>query len=180
MPRFLMVCAVLLGLAGCQVGNYTRAEGPFFYEQVHSQVSKVILREPLTIPAQQVRTYIQGGRPVSSREVQKLEANCQFEVRQYQQGAIEIKPDEFNVIKVVHSEDLFSRLGKPLMVASSTGGDGAADLFEFSTRLTLSSPRQPNVAYFTCSHMEHLTNGGDHLRYNQFLQAVGNVVKLTN
>jgi len=177
MPRILIVCAVLFGLAGCQAGSYSRPQGPYFYEQVHSQVSKVVLRQPLTVPAQQVRTFIQGGRPVSNQEVYKQEANCQFEMRHLTQGATEIKPDEFTVTKVVRNEDLFSQL--PVMVAGM-GGDGAADLFIFSTRLAVSSPKQPEVAYFTCSHMEHLTNGGTHLRYSQFLQAVGDVVKIAN
>ena len=177
MLRLLLVGFGVFALSACQVGYNSRASGPFFFEQVRVG-GKVILHQPLTIPSQQVRAFVQGGRPVSIQQVYKQEANCQFETRQLAQGAMEIKPDEFMITKVVRTEELFSSLQRPLLVASM--GDGAADLYEFKTRLSVSSKKNPDVRYFTCSHMEHLSTGGDHLRYQQFLQAVGNVVTLSN
>lgn len=178
MLRVLLVGLGMLALSACQVGYSSRVSGPFFFEQVRVG-DKIVLHQPLTIPSQQVRAFVQGGQPVSIQQVYKQAANCQFEIRQLAQGTLEIKPDEFMITKVVRTEDLFSGLQRPLLVASM-GGDGAADLYEFKTRLSVSSKKNPDVRYFTCSHMEHLSTGGDHLRYQQFLQAVGKVVSLSS
>lgn len=179
MWRNSVAVVVLVVLAGCQsLSSGSRYNEPFFYETVDAKTSKVVLHQALPVLAQQARTYIQGGVPVSNKEVNKQEANCEFEVRRLSPVATEIQPDTFKVTRVVRTEELFSRHDQPLLVASQ-GGGGVADLFKFATRLTLQSERQPNVVHFTCSHMEHLTNGGDHLRYSQFQQAAGKIVSVT-
>ena len=175
MTRFYLGVALVLGLTACQLASDSRFNEPFFYEHLQPGVSKVVLHQALTLPAQQARTYIQGGRALNRQEVHIQEANCEFEVRQLSPTATQIKPDTFVITRVVRDEELFSRTGAPLMVADMGNG---ADLFKFSTRSTVRSKMQPNVRYFTCSHMEHLSNGGDHLRYSQFLHTVGNVLSL--
>jgi len=176
MKRWLPAIFAALGLPACQNLPAPESSGPFLFEKAAPPVSMIVLHQALTLPAQQARVHIQGGREVPRVEMNAYYPNCEFEVRHLTDRPLRIEPDEFKIIKVVYSEELFSQLGRRIIIASSTG-DGGGDTFKFLTRFYVKSDRQPDVTHFTCSYIEQASHGW-HMTFRQFQEAAGQVVSL--
>jgi len=161
--------AILLLLVGCQATGRAPAE-PLLHEH-YRQGGQLTLNQPVTIPVQRARTYLQGGAEIGEKQVARLEPICELEVRTLRDTPVTVKPDIFSVVRVRLNED-----GSEGFSSSFSFGFGEA-LIKYVTELRLQSPRQPDVLQLVCSHHEYASRG-HYMSVSQFQQAVGKYLSI--
>lgn len=130
-------------------------------EMLHERAKKgstVVLNKALVVPAQRVRSYLQGGLPVN--RPRRSATHCLFLNRKQKSARTQIEPDRFRVTRSVFEEEL-----EP------------ANQVSFITTLTLESLKQPDVLRLICTKTGPL-HATDHITYRQFRDAVGEYVAL--
>lgn len=171
-----------LWLAACQTTSYEGNEAsPYTLVPVGSTVT---LTREITIPAENVAVYLQGGAVVPSGRVNQYYPHCKFELRTRRDTAQTVTPDEFAVVKVAreigHSVAYdgvrLARVSIGIGVNIGLDGDGGS-LQAYSTRLTLRSARQPDVFRLSCG-LEALPHEGEHVSIADMRRALGGVFTL--
>jgi hypothetical protein len=172
-PLFL-----LLILTACQAGPYP-PDSPLYTIPAGSHI---IIRQPLTIPANKATSYLQYGKPVSYAQVDQYYPHCWLTSWKVLNKSQTIKPGIFIVTRVLKYDDLVSLEGK-VQVASNnnltsgriTGGGPTAS--EYKTELIINSDAQPDIRRLICSHWGD-PSFGEHLTVNQMQAALGGFVHL--
>ena len=170
-------------LAGCQTSSYEGNENsPFYLVPVGSTLK---LTRDLTIPANQVAIYLQGGEILPSERINQYYPHCKFELLRRRDTPQAVSPDNFEITKVVQ-EIGHSVAWDGLQLARASvgiginigmkGGDGAS-LQAYSTRLTLRSARQPDVFRLSCGQTAQL-NEGEHVSIGEMRKTLGGVITL--
>lgn len=179
-PAVIALCATLL--ASCQTSTYEGNENSPFYPVPAG--STLTLTRNLTIPAEQVAVFLQGGEVVASGGINQYYPHCKFELHRRLDKAQTVQADRFEIIKVTqeigHSVTLdgLRLAGVSVGIGINIGsrGDGAS-LQTYSTRMTLRSARQPEVFRLSCGQAA-LTHEGQHVSINEMRKALGNVFTL--
>jgi hypothetical protein len=181
-PVVIPLLAALL--ASCQSAAYEGDENSPFY--LIPAGSSVTLNRELTIPAEQVAVFLQGGEVASSGKINQYYPHCKFELRHRRDTARTVQPDRFEITKVTpeigHSVALDGlqlagvSVGIGINIGSRGDGDGAS-LQTWSTRMTLRSARQPEVFRLSCGQTA-LPHEGRHVSINEMRKALGAVITL--
>lgn len=168
-------------LAACQTGRYDGDESSPHY--LVPAGSRVVLHRDLTIPANQVGVYLQGGRLVPFADVNQYHPHCKFEVRTLTDNPRTVRADAFTVTRA--TQEQLKSVRAPLQVAGvgiglAMGGDadGGPSPEVYATRLTLASERQPDVLRLTCGHWEVPTPTTVHLTISQIRKTLGDIMSL--
>ncbi len=169
MHRLLILIPLVL-LGACQT-TATRDETSPFY--VPPAGSRLVLKQTLTIPAENVGVFIQGGRAVGNREVDQYLPHCRLEVRDRQETAQTVNPDDFLVQRVRRDVQVVSNMGTTRLVRVARG----PSFFIYRTLLDLESARQPQVRTLVCQYWGHPALD-DHLSIRDMRRALGEVVTL--
>lgn len=182
MKSIAMLMLVML-LVGCQTPSYEGNEkSPYYLVPVGSTLK---LTRELTIPANQVAVYLQGGEVVPSERINQYYPHCKFELLRRLDTPQAVQPDNFEIIKAVqeigHTVTLdglqLARVSVGIGVhIGMKGGDGSS-LQAYSTRLALRSTRQPNVFRLSCGQ-EALPHEGEHVSISEMRKALGGVITL--
>ena len=139
---------VLPLLAGCQTA--VKSEGRWFRPAVGTEV---VLKAPLTVPADAARVFLQRGEVMGWGEVRQLLPHCHFEVREVLEAVQTIHPDRFRVTRLDWGYERVVYLGPSLVarasLAQSAPDDGLPSIARY-VRLHLESTAQPNVMRLTC------------------------------
>jgi hypothetical protein len=170
MHRVLIWIPLLLLLTGC-AQRYIGDERSPFYEPPAG--SRLLLKQTLTIPAEMVGVFIQGGRAVSNREVDQYYPHCRLEVRERRETAQTVEPDEFVVQRVRRDIKVVSNPPAGPLVRVDFG----PSFFIYRTHLDLSSARQPQVSTLICQHWGDPALD-DHLSIRDMRRALGEVMVL--
>lgn len=144
------------------------------------------LTTPLEVPVTSARVYIQGARTVTYWNLDEYYPYCVLRLSTVSDRARTVAPDTFTITRTFNDTDQAARRG--VMVAglnvgvSGVGvGDGDADhgvvQAYFTTRIFLSSARQPDVVYLDCASKSDYALG-DYLTREEFRSAVGDVFRL--
>lgn len=179
-PAVIPLLAALL--VACQTSAYEGNENSPFYPVPAG--STLTLTHHLTIPAEQVAAFLQGGEVVASGRINQYYPHCKFELQRRLDKAQTVQPDSFEITKVVqeigHSVALdgLQLAGVSVGIGINIGsrGDGAS-LQTHSTRMTLRSARQPGVFRLSCGQTA-LPYEGRHVSINEMRKALGGVFTL--
>jgi hypothetical protein len=171
------------GLSACA----TPAGPPSYlaYQRVHAG-ARLILNQPVQIPAGTAHVTVQGGSV--GRGAEEMSPYCLFEVSTLSEATRTVEPDAFTITRVDRSISPSSDWGQgaPFAVASlgigigiGTGGwwpgSSPTQLF-YKTRFWLRSTRQPDVRQLTCQWDQMTASGAAfarHLTVEEVRQALG-------
>lgn len=119
--------------------------------------SKLILNQPLNIPAGMAHVVIQPGR--SGAGANRYAVNCQLEVRQL--GPVKVEPDTFDITRAENSQEWVSQ----------------PSIMRFYRILHLQSAAQPGVLQLMCQDWEGPLLGKN-ITIPEMRAALGNVITL--
>ena len=177
-----MKCAffvpVILLLVSCSI-NDTKDENSVFYAVPVGSVLK--LNRDVTIKGDQVAIYVQDGRIMSYREVDKYYPNCKFEIYTISEQPRTVAADDFKIVKV-QDEIESSSIQQNVQLAARGGAFmygmlDRSNVFNYATMMYLSSERQKDVYRMTCQHWEDIRDDR-HLTITQMRKAMGEVFTL--
>ncbi len=177
----LLITALVL--MSCRTTAYEGNENSPFYLVPAGSTLK--LTRTLSIPANQVAVFLQGGEVVASDRVNQYYPHCKFELRRRMNSAQTVPPDTFEITKVVQEIGHSVALDGVRLAGVSVGigvnigmkgGDGAS-LQAYSTRLSLRSVRQPEVLRLSCGQSA-LPHEGQHVSINEIREALGGIFTL--
>ena len=180
--RSVLLLAGAFALAACQTSYEGNEDSPYY---VVPPGTPLLLKQPLTIPPEQVSVWLQDGRVVDANDARMYYPHCKFEVRERMPTAQTVAPDEFIVTRVTRSLMHSVRAPEPsarmvarvgVGVGINMGADGPS-VQTFATRMNLGSGRQPNVMRLTCGHWDYPYDGR-HLTINEIRHALGDVFDL--
>jgi hypothetical protein len=170
-------------LTSCQTASYEGNENsPFYLVPVGSTLK---LTRDLTIPANQVAVYLQGGEVIPAERINQYYPHCKFELHRRLDTPQAVPPDSFGITKVVqeigHSVAFEGQQVARMSVGIGiniglTGGDGGS-LQAYSTRLLLRSARQLQVFRLSCGQAA-LPHEGEHVSINEMRKVLGGVFTL--
>jgi len=181
MKRLLTLVFGLLGSVTLSLA----AAGEFLYRTAPG--SRLVLNQPIEIPAHTATVYFQGGRVVSPAELDEYYPHCLLLSRVVGQQPQPVTPGEFAVRRAYRYEEEHSRLdSEPVHLAGfgigvgigAAGGDGARTSYYFTTRFELAPASFVDALYFECRQISDYAIG-EHIRVDEFKQVVGNLWSLT-
>jgi hypothetical protein len=157
-------------LGSCVHSHVGDEQSPFFTPPAGS---RLLLKQALTIPAEMVGVFIQGGRAVGNRDVDQYYPHCRLEVRERLDTAQTVEPDEFLVQRVRRDIEVVSNTPAAPLRRVSHG----PSFFVYRTLLDLKSARQPQVRILICQYWGHpaLDN---HLSIHDIRRALGELMVL--
>lgn len=167
----------LWGLAACQ--TRPADEGRWRYFDT-SAVTQVVLHQPLTIPPDSARAYVQSSRQVSG--VNQYHPHCKFNVYHVRDGPQVIQPDIFQITRIKRYSGInftnlpYRQTASVSLLSGDNGGDGAR-LVMFSTELSLQSSRQPEVMTLICQYFDEPALGR-YLSLAEIRSALGAIATL--
>lgn len=164
----LLITLVVLG--GCRLSP-TRDEASPFY--VPPAGSRLLLKQELTIPPEMVGVYIQGGRAVTSREVDQYLPHCRLEVRERRETTQTVNPDDFLVERVRRDVQVVSNAPTTPQVRVGHG----PSFFIYRTLFDLQSARQPQVRTLVCQYWGHPALD-DHVSIRDMRRALGEIMSI--
>jgi hypothetical protein len=180
--RQLILLSVVGFLAACQTAAYEGNENSPFYPVPAG--STLTLTRSVTIPADQVAVYLQGGEVVPAGRINQYYPHCKFELIHRRDTGQTVRPDDFEIIRVVqetgHSVALtglqLAQMSVGIGINVGMDRDGSS-LQTYSTRLMLRSARQPQVFRLSCGQAA-LPHEGQHVSINEMRKALGNLFTL--
>ena len=184
--KFLGIIILAIMLGACHTASYYEGNenSPFYLVPAGSTLT---LTRPLTVPADQVAVFLQGGEIVTSGRINQYYPHCKFELRHRRDAAQNVQADSFAITKVVqevgHSvalDDLrLARTSVGVGIGINVGGgwDDGGSLQAFSTRLRLQSANQPEVFRLSCGQAA-LLHEGQHVSIKEMRQALGEIFSL--
>lgn len=179
-PIVILIFALLL--AGCQTSAYKGNENSPYY--LVRAGSTLILTRGLTIPAEQVAVFLQGGEVMASDRVNQYYPHCKFELHRRLDKPQTVQTDRFEITKVVQDIGHSVALDGPRLAGVSFGigihigvnSDGAS-LQTYVTQLMLRSARQPDVFRISCGQAAYPAEG-KHVSINEIRKTLGGVFTL--
>lgn len=150
--------------------------------------STLVVNNPLTIPANEVRASMQFGRQVSLQQLDKWEPHCELVVRTLSRQDKEVPAVDFRITRVVSDEEPFTRLKKSnktkTMIASTAedlsflySGD-ASYTWLIKTYMDLESNEYPDIYRFVCGQVwDGYTSRRLHM--SKFNEAAGEFISIT-
>lgn len=144
--RNLLFLPVFLLLAGCVsfLPDYSNEDSGY----------RLVLHEPIVVPPQKARVYIQGGRIIGTG-FDSYEVSCNIEVRKLSEEPQRIEPDTFVVNRIQQFfEEVAALDWQPVQLASvglvGADVDGGLSYIFRGWHFWLSSPTQPQMFRMTC------------------------------
>ncbi len=171
MPALLM-SLLLAAAAGGGAYLYQAAAG-----------GALVLRRAVEIPAHTATVYFQGGRVLPAEDVDEFFPHCLLVSRRVGEAPQRVPPGAFTIRRAYpyEEEEGVARLDAPVRVAAwDTVGLDLADARTtdyFTTRLELAGGPFPDALYFECRQLSDYALG-DHIRLEEFRQAVGGIWSL--
>jgi len=180
--RQLILLSVVAFLAACQTVAYEGNENSPYY--LIPTGSTLTLTRTVTIPAEQVAVYLQGGEVVPAGQINQYYPHCKFELIHRRDTGQTVQPDDFEIIKVVQEIDHSAALDGLQLAQMSAGiginvgmDSGGASQQTYSTRLMLRSAKQPDVYLLTCGQWAYPSEG-QHVSIMEIRKVLGKIFTL--
>lgn len=147
--RGLPIVLITLLAAGCQTTAHD-PNSPYF---LVSAGSRLVLNEPLTIPASRASVFIQDGKIISTLNgVNQYYPYCRLETNTVRDSATRIAPDTFIVTRANRRIDY---VGIDVQFALVGGDDAGTGFWTPVTSLSLHSATQPDVRSLACQYWDY-------------------------
>ena len=168
----------LLFLTGCISNEIKDESSPFYSVPVHSTLK---LNQSLIIEGGQVATYVQNGKVMPERDVDKYKPNCKFEIYTMSEQSRTVDADSFVLTRVVDDIESSSLKGSNQLAALDEalvlGTLDRSYMYNYATMMYLHSERQKDVYRMTCQHWEDVLDDM-YLSATEMRQAMGKVFTL--
>jgi len=168
-----VVGLLAIGLTGCSYQAPKDIGSSFYSPPVGSTLT---LNQSIEIPANNTQVRIQDGKIIKSYwSLDAYYPNCNFELRDIAPVERTVKPDTFNISRVIRDTENVM-LNRPTVVAGS--GDGGPPTVDYMTIMELYSANQPDVVRISCQHWNE-ANDGEHLNIKQIRKTLGDIFTLS-
>lgn len=174
----LLLTTITLG--ACQTSYEGDENSPYY---AIPPGTRLVLKQPLTIPPEQVSVWLQDGRVIAPNDARVYYPHCKFESRRRLPTPQTVTPDEFVVTRVtralthsVRLPDPTERLHAAVGIGMNISYDGPS-VQTFATRMDLGSDRQPEVLRMTCGQWGYPYDGV-HVTIQEIRAALGTVFEL--
>lgn len=143
--------------------------------------SKLVLKQPLSIPPNTATVFIQYGKVVSPKQKENYYAHCWFTSWYVRDHAQHIEPDTFTITSSQQLEDVVSRHTNTMLAMNGLGigmyeGGGPMALV-YSTVMHIHSDKQPDIRRFGCGYWEN-PDDAQHLTVAQIQNVLGNIARI--
>jgi hypothetical protein len=143
----VLIALMSLLLLACSQAMVPKFDSPWYRVPLGSQL---ILHQPLTIPANRARIFIQNGRVFNRHpDIDQYYPYCEFEIRTLKVSDQVIQADRFRVHKL--SRRIETSL-QPVLLASLSDSQFDTPLVAYNTEFYLSSDKQPDVYRLACMY----------------------------
>ena len=177
MKRFLAMLLALLA-AGCSQRYMVNDDLDYAYN-LPPVGSTLELKKPITVPAGEVRIFLQRGELFKKSDFDRYEPSCSFELRTLADVPREIQPDTFIVTKVERIMQQVVQVEKPAPGFVKTAfDDGGKPMVVHGYHLWLGSDKQPDVMRMTCRGYFDDINRADPPSLNDVTQSLGDYADL--
>ncbi len=183
--RLLVFLSTVL-LAACQIDTSRYPDSsPFKPVPVGSTLE---LHQPVTIPADKLAVYLQGGKVLPYSDINVTMAHCKFQLYRLSDRERTVHPDRFRITKVQHEETHSVSwpgiqyaagrvgIGINMRIGSSGGDSDGPSVRAFVTQMRLQSANQPEVFRLSCGHVDD--PGSHFLSIEQIRKVLGEVLTL--
>lgn len=170
MRHLLLLTAMLL--PACQLAPVADETSPLYPVPAGS---RLLLKQPLTIPGGSTGVRLQGGQVRGPKDVNEWHPNCRLEVRALSDATRTVEPDRFEVTRVRREAAVAA--GSRELRLRRVSEDGGPTHFVFRTILDLHSAHQPGVAWLTCQQWGEPALGRD-VTIQEIRVALGDVIAL--
>jgi hypothetical protein len=141
--------------------------------------STLAVKKPITIPAGQVRVFLQHGDVFNKSDFDRYEPSCSLELRKLADSPREIQPDSFMVSKVQRLMQEVVRNTPPQagLVKVEWIPDGKP-MVVHGYHLWLGSDKQPDVMRMTCRGFFNDINRAEPPSLNDVTKSLGDYAEL--
>lgn len=167
-----LLAGLILSLTACSMAPITDETSPFYSLPVGSSLE---LHQSLDIQPNHARTFIQYGKVIKEKAIDRYYPYCEFEISTLSDDIQTIMPDVFEIYKVNDNEHEVSRY---FMYASLflTQDDGPL-ILGYATEYSLRSEQQPQVHKLICLYWDD-PNTGKYLSLTDIKQALGKIFSI--
>ncbi len=123
-----------------------------------TEVGRLTLLAPLSIPAASATVRLQYGRPVARNAVQEQDPFCVFEINTVSDGPQSVKPDRFRITRHSHAISTIAEAALPRLVPTRVAwfDDDRPTHIYYKTLFQLESTTQAGVRQLTCMSNQNL------------------------
>jgi hypothetical protein len=177
MKRFLAMFLVLL-LAGCSQQYMVNDDLDYAYN-LPPVGSTLVVKKPITVPAGEVRVFLQRGELFKKSDFDRYQPSCSLELRKLADVAREIEPDSFIVTKVQRlvQEVVQSTATAPGLMKAAFD-EGGKPMVVHGYHLWLGSDKQPDVMRMTCRGYFDDLSKADPPSLNDVAKSLGDYAEL--
>ncbi len=178
MKQFIVMFAALL-LAACSQQYLVNDDADYAYN-LPPVGSTLVLKKPITIPAGEVRVFLQHGEVFRKSDFDRYEPSCSLELRKLADVAREIEPDSFLVTKVQRLMQQVVQREPPRAGLMKVDMDsGGKPMVVHGYHLWLGSDKQPGVMRMTCRGYFDDINRADPPSLNDVAKSLGDYAELS-
>lgn len=146
-PALPALAGAALLLGDCS-GPVTDPASPWYVPLPGSQVE--VLR-PLPVPPGSTRVFLQYGQVVRLQDLERYDANCNFEINTRAERWRDIAPGTFTITRTLQEEgDIVCRLPIRYAALRMFGDGGSPSPMYIAVHMWLQNPDQPDVRRLTC------------------------------
>ncbi|MCU7853099.1 MAG: hypothetical protein KZQ80_12905 [Candidatus Thiodiazotropha sp. (ex Monitilora ramsayi)] len=146
----LLVIFLLVTLTACSQ-RYVVSDDPDYPYNLPPVGSTIVLKKPVSVPAGEVRVFLQGGALKKKSEFDRYKISCSFELRKLDEIPRDIEPDSFIVTEVQRTMEQVVKQREFEQGFVKVGFDiGGKPMVTRGYHLWLGSDKQPDVMRMTC------------------------------
>jgi hypothetical protein len=141
--------------------------------------STLVVKKPITIPAGQVRIFLQHGELFRKADFDRYEPSCSLELRKLADVARRIEPDSFIISQVQRlTQEVVQTVPRRTGLAKVDWEGGGKPMVVRGYHLWLGSDRQPDVMRMTCRGYFNDINRADPPSLNDVTRSLGDYAEL--
>jgi hypothetical protein len=178
MKRLLLLLLVLL-LSACAQREMVNDDLDYAYN-LPPVGSTLVLKRPLTVPAGEVRIFLQRGELFSKADFDRYEPSCSLELRKLAEVARTIQPDRFIVTRVqrLMQQVVSAPLRNGGLMKAAFEDSGGKPMVVHGYHLWLGSDTQPDVMRMTCRGFFDDINRAEPPSLNDVMESLGDFADL--
>ncbi|MEJ2694158.1 MAG: hypothetical protein P8166_14235 [Candidatus Thiodiazotropha sp.] len=141
--------------------------------------STLVVKKPITIPAGQVRVFLQHGEVFRKADFDRYEPSCSPELRKLADVPRRIEPDSFIVSQVQRLTQEVVQTGTRRAAPAKVEWQGSGKpMVVRGYHLWLGSAKQPDVMRMTCRGYFNDINRADPPSFNDVTRSLGDYAEL--
>jgi hypothetical protein len=178
MKRLLLMLLPLL-LSACAQQAMVNDDPDYAYN-LPPVGSTLVLKKPVTVPAGQVRVFLQRGEVFSKADFDRYEPSCSLELRKLADVPRTIEPEQFIITKVQRLMQQVVENQQPHngLMKAAFDDSGGNPMVVHGYHLWLGSDTQPDVMRMTCRGYFDDINRAEPPSLNDVKKSLGEMAEL--